>query len=65
MPVNLSTLNRQFFTTAYESPALMSEIVAFSRNACLTREFMNTVHRVPRSQGDAASMASSAKRLTR
>ncbi len=39
----------------------MSEIVAPSRNACFTFEFMKTVHLVPRSNGAFLSQAISAK----
>ena len=36
----------------------MSSTVAPSRKACFTFEFMNTVHRVPKSQGALARQAS-------
>ena len=42
----------------------MSPIVAPFLNACLTFEFMNTVQRVPRSQGCAARQAIAAKSCT-
>ena len=39
----------------------MSSNVAPSRSTCLTFEFMNTVHLVPRSQGDCERHAALAK----
>ena len=40
-----------FFTTLMERPAEMSSTVAPSFWDCLTEEFMNTVHRLPRFTG--------------
>ena len=51
---------RAFLTTEYATPAAMSSIGAPAFCACLTREFMKTVHLVPRSMGWRASRASSA-----
>ena len=58
------TLCRQFFTTEYARPAAISPTEAPSRSTCLTLEFMNTVHRVPRSQGLSAKQASRANSET-
>jgi hypothetical protein len=50
----------QFFITEYDNPAAMSAVVAFSRSDCFTLEFINTVHRVPKSHGRSAVQASAA-----
>ena len=47
--------------TEYDRPAEMSAGVAPSFCACFTREFMNTVQRLPRSTGASAVMAAAAK----
>src|SRR3989304_4048506 len=44
--------------TEYASPAEISLIEAPSRKDCFTFEFMNTVQRVQRSQGDSPLVAS-------
>ena len=48
------TLYRAFFTTDIDSPAEMLPTLAPSFCACLTEEFMNTVHLEPRSTGAGA-----------
>ena len=50
--------------TEYASPAEISPTSAPSRRACLTREFMKTVQRVPRSHGASALQAARAKSET-
>ena len=54
---SLITLNSAFLMTEYESPAEMSATVAPSFCACLTRLFINTVQRLPKSTGCSASRA--------
>src|SRR3989304_3561806 len=56
--VTFKTLCSAFLMTEYASPAEISLIEAPSRNDCLTFEFMNTVQRVPRSQGASPLVAS-------
>ena len=58
---SLMTLNSAFLMTEYDRPAEMSAGVAPSFCACLTREFMKTVQRLPRSTGASALRASAAK----
>ncbi|MPM60915.1 hypothetical protein SDC9_107769 [bioreactor metagenome] len=58
------TLNRAFLITEKEIPAEMSLRVAPSLWACLTLEFMNTVHLVPRSTGFFDNTAASANSWT-
>ena len=53
-----------FFTTLMESPAEMSARLAPSFCACLTLEFIKTVHRLPRSTGARANSPSLAKSAT-
>ena len=50
-----------FFTMEMDSPALMSSTLAPSFWACLTEEFMNTVHREPRFTGFWVNRPSLAK----
>ena len=52
---------RAFFTTLMESPAEMFSMEAPSFWACFTEEFINTVHREPRSTGLSANSPSLAK----
>ena len=57
---SLMTLYKAFLMTEYDSPADISPIVAPSFCACLTLEFMKTVHLVPRSTGFFENKASCA-----
>ena len=52
-----------FLITEKANPAEISPIVAFSRSACFTFEFIKTVQRVPRSQGLLDLHAASAKSI--
>ena len=61
---SLMTLNRAFLMTEYERPAATSPMVAPSFCACLTREFMKTVQREPRSTGSVALVAAVANSRT-
>ena len=54
---SLMTLKSAFLITEYERPAATSPMVAPSFCACLTREFMKTVQRLPRSTGAFAVTA--------
>ena len=60
----LITLYMAFLTTEMARPAEMSSIDAPSFWACLTEEFMNTVHLEPSSTGALASIARRAKSET-
>ena len=60
----LMTLNRAFLMTEYERPAAMSPTVAPSFCACLTRLFMKTVQRLPRSTGALDATAALANSWT-
>ncbi len=60
----LITLNSAFLMTEMAKPAAISPTVAPSFCACFTREFMNTVQRLPRSTGFAALMAVRANSAT-
>ena len=53
----LITLNSAFLMTEMARPAAMSPTVAPSFCACFTREFMNTVQRLPKSTGFSAWIA--------
>ena len=53
-----------FFTTLMERPAEMFSMLAPSFWACLTLEFMKTVHRLPRSTGRSANRPSFANSFT-
>ena len=59
--VSFITLSSAFLITEYASPADISATDAPSFCACLTFEFMKTVHLDPRSIGVLAVMAMCAK----
>jgi hypothetical protein len=59
--VTFITFSNAFFMTEYASPAEISATGAPSFCACFTREFIKTVHLVPKSTGFFAYMAMSAK----